>query len=235
MANIVSFVSESGNDKSFAAIKQTLQLHSYHATQIVNRVLAKTGDALFNISVSLRAIADQDLVDEVSEVIDGEFSKVQSDLEKHKDRARVVLEQSGVKALVEYSNITTYEIQVNSPQMMMLLRLLRSLDELNNLNDTLWMNGLCTDKEKSKMSYDWQRRFTKMCNRIIEIHKRARKAHNAKNQEDASNEPTPSSDVDNSALDAAELADGKKESVEASDPLEKESEVVAETPESEVA
>ena len=197
MPNIVSLVSESGSDKSFASISQQLSLRSYHATQVVKRCLSKTGDALFNIAVSLRAIADPVLVDELSKLITSEFVKIKKDLERSKERTRHVLKESGVTDLVEYSNVTTYEIQVNSPQMIMLLRLLESLDELYNLNDTLWMNGLCDDQDKSRMAYDWQRRFTKMCNRIIEMHKRARAAMRAAKEKeekaaaDSSQKPKP--------------------------------------------
>lgn len=174
--NFIKTLAGGDQRKAFPTLKQTIELKSYHSNKVIDRVFAKTGVALFNVNVVLRALAKREQADEVHKSIQSGFDVVFNDLVEAQSQAKKLLDDNGITELPEYENASVYEITITSPSMATLLKLLKQMDQLMVMFDALWFYGVFSDRQKSDGCYEWQRRLIKTCNRVIGIEKRARAA-----------------------------------------------------------
>ncbi|EOW3238702.1 hypothetical protein ACOV3A_004568 [Citrobacter freundii] len=71
--------------------------------------------------------------------------------------------------------------------------LIRKLDTLMGIVDTLWLNTVLTSKQRTDATYQWQQRLIKLAGRIIGIEKRARISAHSKGKEGEVAEAAPES------------------------------------------
>ncbi|EOS8495043.1 hypothetical protein ACNPQG_005291, partial [Klebsiella pneumoniae] len=80
-----------------------------------------------------------------------------------------------------------------SPQVAQFAHLIRKLDTLMGIVDTLWLNTVLTSKQRTDATYQWQQRLIKLAGRIIGIEKRARISAHSKGKEGEVAEAAPES------------------------------------------
>ncbi len=93
------------------------------------------------------------------------------------------MEDNGIDMMPGYTNPNEYTIEINSPQVAQFAHLIRKLDTLMGIVDTLWLNTVLTSKQRTDATYQWQQRLIKLAGRIIGIEKRARISAHSKGKE----------------------------------------------------
>lgn len=198
---------------SIPLYKQTLELSSLQAHRVMDRSFAATSRALFRIDVILRIIGQEDNIDEVEDMIRSMIKELQDDIKKEISGADELLKENGIQKLPEYSNPHRFDIEIRSPQIANFSRLVTSLDALILRIDALWINGLMPNKQRARVTHQWQQRLIGLAGRLIGYEKRARIAARraGKEAEMESLAPTSEHVEDEQAL-AAEQQELAKES-----------------------
>lgn len=167
-------------DYSRPVFKQTLVLNSLQAQRVMERSYERVSSALFSIDVILRIIGEQDDIDQVEAVILELIAKFSQDLETTEAQLKKLMEDNGIDGMPGYSHPVDYAIEISSPQVAQFVHLIRKLDHLMSLVDTLWLNAILNNKQRTDANYQWQQRLFRLAGRIIGLEKRARISAHAK-------------------------------------------------------
>ncbi|MCV5663415.1 hypothetical protein OFN50_30800, partial [Escherichia coli] len=92
---------------------------------------------MFSIDVILRIIGEQDEIDQVESIIQEHIEKVSVDLDTATNQLQKLMEDNGIEGAPEYTSPNQYDIEINSPQVAQFAHLVRKLDNLMLLVDTL--------------------------------------------------------------------------------------------------
>lgn len=171
-------------DLSRPVFKRVLKVNSLQAQRVVERSFQRVSDSLFSIDVILRIIGEQDEIDQVESIIQEHIEKVSVDLDTATNQLQKLMEDNGIEGAPEYTSPNQYDIEINSPQVAQFAYLVRKLDNLMLLVDTLWLNSILTSKQRKDATYQWQQRLIKLAGRIIGIEKRARISAYSKGKKD---------------------------------------------------
>ncbi|WP_439848238.1 hypothetical protein [Salmonella enterica] len=205
ISNGRSTSSDRNNHYSRPVFKQALKVNSLQAQRVMERSFERVSNSLFSIDVILRIIGEQDEIDQVETVILEHIAKVSEDLDKATAQLNKLMEDNGIDMMPGYTNPTEYTIEINSPQVAQFAHLIRKLDTLMGIVDTLWLNTVLTSKQRTDATYQWQQRLIKLAGRIIGIEKRARISAHTKGKEGEVAQAAPESVTGDNEL-AAEAA-----------------------------
>ncbi|MGM8631968.1 hypothetical protein ACS6JE_19865 [Enterobacter hormaechei subsp. steigerwaltii] len=155
-----------GNHYSRPVFKQVLKVNSLQAQRVMERSFERVSNSLFSIDVILRIIGEQEEIDQVETVILEHISKVSEDLDKATAQLNKLMEDNGIDMMPGYTNPNEYTIEINSPQVAQFAHLIRKLDTLMGIVDTLWLNTVLTSKQRTDATYQWQQRLIKLAGRM---------------------------------------------------------------------
>lgn len=210
---------KSRRTESKPSLAQVLELRSYQAQHVHKRAFNKVLNSLFLSDVILRVISKsspdgEDDAEKLNAVVAEELLKVENELKAETGRVSKLIEQHAITAFATYDKTLTVSVAITSPLGARFSTLLRSMDTLVGLIDTLWLHEHFTGKQRNAAVRQWSRRVLKIANRIIEMEKRARrKAQRAgKEAEVAAVAPVETTEVDES--DAHTPADDIEEAGE---------------------
>lgn len=206
--------------------RQKVLINSLQAQRVMDRSFSRVANALFSLDVILRIIGDPKEVDQVEGVIQGHIERVAEDLKKATEQLQLAMDSNGIEATPGYSRPTEYPIEITSPQVAQFARLVRELDTLMSLVDTLWLNSVLTGQQRADATYEWQQRLIKLAGRIIGMERRARISAHSKGKSDEVNEAAPEQETVDPELSEAAAEDTEDDAVEL-DAKEKEVEVIA--------
>lgn len=170
---------------------QRLELNSLQAQKVMNRSFERVANALYSLDVILRIIGDPDEVNRVDDEINALLDRVSEDMGKTMEQLKKLMDDNGIEAMPGYSAPEFYQAEITSPQAAQFLALLRKLDELVSLLDTLWLNNILTSKQRSDATFEWQQRLIKLAGKVIGWEKRARTAAHSKGKDDEVNQNAP--------------------------------------------
>lgn len=165
------------------AFHQKLEINSLQAQRVMDRNFDRVAKALFSIDVILRIIGDKNEVNEVEEIIRSQIEKASEDILASTKQLKKVMEDNGIEDVPGYSAPNSYSIEITSPQIAQYAHLIRSLDNLMILVDTLWLNSVLTGKQRSDATYQWQQRLLNLSSKVIGMEKRARNSAHKKGKE----------------------------------------------------
>lgn len=212
MAEAVTETQNNRTPYSRPIFKQLLKVNSLQAQRVIERSFDRVSNALFSIEVILRIIGEQEEIDQVESLILGHISKVSEDLDKATSQLNKLMQDNGIDMMPGYTNPNEYTIEINSPQVAQFAHLIRKLDTLMGIIDTLWLNTVLTSKQRTDATYQWQQRLIKLAGRIIGIEKRARISAHSKGKEGEVAQAAPESETDDKELaEEAEKTDTDKE------------------------
>ena len=207
MASLLTSINSDEQVKSFPTLRETVRFQSYHTNKVVKRSFEKTSVALYNVGVIIRALAKREEADQVEEMIQEHLKKMAADLKTSIAQCEKLALDAGITELPEYSAPQEYHVMITSPEMSILLRLLKQMDVLMSYQDALWFHAIFSSRQHSDAGYEWQRRMIKMCNRIMAIEKRARAASYRRQTESGETVVDESELMTSDANDIAEDAD----------------------------
>lgn len=191
--------------------RQTLNVNSLQAQRVMERSFGRVSNALFSLDVILRIIGDQKEIDQVEEIIHGHIDKVSEDMTKAMNPLQKVMTDNGIEAVPGYSAPVNYPIEITSPQVAQFAHLIRNLDKLMSLVDTLWLNSILTSQQRSDATYEWQQRLIKLAGRIIGMEKRARISAHSKGKDKEVDEAAPEQETTDPELSSEAAADPEAE------------------------
>lgn len=154
--------------------RQSLTVNSLQAQRVMERSFEQVSFAFFSLDVILRIIGDQSDIDQVDQVIQELRERVAEDMQKQLSQLQKMMSDNDIAEVPAYSSPIVYPIEITSPQTAQFARLIKGLDELMAVVDTLWLHGLFTTHQRSNATYEWQQRLIKLAGRIIGMEKRAR-------------------------------------------------------------
>ena len=194
---------------SRAVFNESFTFSSLQAHHVMHRCFEKLNRSLFSISVILQITCDEDMIDQINDVINGYFSEVEKDLRLQVDQMKKILDDNGVETLAGYTEPRVFDLKIYSPRMNKFLTLVKSLDELMRLIDTVWYAAELTDKQKKVAGIQWRQRLIKLSGRVINIERRARSdaANQGKIEEVEAAAPSDTSETDEEVLSAIEEAE----------------------------
>lgn len=192
--------------------RQNLNVNSLQAQRVMERSFDRVSNALFSLDVILRIIGEQEEINQVEEIIHGHIDKVSEDMTKAMDQLKKVMNDNGIEAVPGYSAPVNYPIEITSPQVAQFALLIRNLDTLMSLVDTLWLNSILTSQQRSDATYEWQQRLIKLAGRIIGMEKRARISAHTKGKDKEVAEAAPEQETTDPELSSEADADASAES-----------------------
>lgn len=199
------------NRLSRPVFRQRLVINSLQAQRVMDRSFARVSNALFSLDVILRIIGDQKEVDQVEAVVQAHIDRVSEDMIKAKSQLNKVMADNGIEAVPGYSAPNEYSIEITSPQVAQFAKLVRELDGLMSLVDTLWLNSILTSQQRADATYEWQQRLIKLAGRIIGMEKRARISAHSKGKEQEVAEAAPEQETTDPELAVASEAEDEEE------------------------
>lgn len=170
---------------------QSVSFNSSQVQRVVKRHLAKVTNALFSTDVILRIIGDEAEIDQLEELISEQIKAVKDDFKHETERLEKLMEDAGINEMPNYTNPTTINVQIKSPQTHEFIQLLSMLDELMGIMDCLWLNAILTSKQRTDASYQWQQRLMRLAGRIIGYESRARASARNQGVEEEVNSQVP--------------------------------------------
>lgn len=165
-----------GNEQSSskAVMKKEVGLNTLQAQKVLRRSFSRLGESMFSASVVLRGRCEKTIVDEVIQLIEEHFTGVEEEMATPEAQTVALLEQHGISDSPDYSNRMVYEVEIKAPMAMRFIGLVERLDVLISRFDTLWLNGVLSDSQRSDWTFQWQQRLIKMASRVMGIEKSAR-------------------------------------------------------------
>lgn len=171
--------------------RQHLSVNSLQAQRVMARSFDRVSNALYSLDVILRIIGEQKEIEQVEELIQGHIKTVAEDMSKAMDHLKKVMADNGIEGVPGYSAPVNYPIEITSPQIAQFAHLIRTLDKLMSLVDTLWLNSVLSSQQRSDATYEWQQRLIKLAGRIIGMEKRARISAHTKGKDKEVSEEAP--------------------------------------------
>ncbi len=160
--------------------KQILKVNSYQAQRVMSRKFERVKNALFNMDAILPLFSKQQTeMDEIERIIQEDMENIKQDLNKDEAQFTKLIEDYGIERRATYTHPSAYEIEITSPKVADFAELIKKLDTLIGLIDTLWIPKVLHNKQRNNAVYQWQQRLLKLADRITGIEKRARAAAHA--------------------------------------------------------
>lgn len=148
---------------SLPYVTMAVVLKSFNAQKTMDRGFEITSEALFTLSVLIRAITSESEAIEVEEIVNSTMSELAADLQSELARLNALGEANGVTIEgLNYSLPKTFSVKVTSPRASHLIKLIRDMDKINEAVDALWLAQVVKDAERSKTIYNVQKKILRL-------------------------------------------------------------------------
>lgn len=159
--------------------REPVTLNSEHAQKVAGRNMVRVARALYTIDVILPIVADPDHAEQLEEIIDEKFEALFEKLRKDTARLEKRLDEYGDTRRQVYTNPRKTVFRISSPQLDAYARLIKGVDQIAAVADTLWLGGEMPRKEHKDLAYGWRTDLFKLAQEIITIEEMARLSANA--------------------------------------------------------
>ena len=173
------------SSKSMPFLENTAILKSFHAQQVYRRAFEIGNEALFTLSVILRAITDESECVKVDEIVTAKIIELQTSISEERIRLEKLADSYGIQATgLTYSAPQTIAVKVTSPRAVTWLTVIRDLDRLVELFDVLWLSHVIKDGEHSKGIFNSKRKVWRFANDLRTLAIRSMRAAQQRGSED---------------------------------------------------
>lgn len=148
---------------SLPFVTMKVELKSFNAQKTMDRGFEMTSEALFTLSVLIRAITSEAEAVEVEGIVNATMSELAAELQAELARLQLLGEANGVTTeCLNYSLPKSFVVKVTSPRASHLIKLLRDMDKIIEAVDALWLAQVVKDAERSKTIYDVQKKILRL-------------------------------------------------------------------------
>jgi hypothetical protein len=157
------------------AIQRKVLFHSAFTQRTFERTWDRLKGDIYVLCVRTRTLDLETAAQTAENLIEKEFSKLKNDLKEEQDRYTHLMNGAGITSMPTYPSMDV-EAEITSPQAMDWLALLELMDLVLMRLDSLWLQKEVETKARTARSYEWQRRFIKVSNRIRVLSDAARRS-----------------------------------------------------------
>ena len=153
--------------KSMPFLQHSVTLNSFHAQQVFKRAFGIGEEALFTLSVILRAIADESECVKVDQQVNEKNDDLRKSMLEEQARLEALADTYGIQATgLTYSAPQEVSVKVTSPRAVAWMGLIRDLDRMIELFDVLWLSHVIKDGEHSKGIFNAKRKMWRFANEV---------------------------------------------------------------------
>lgn len=160
----------------------TITLKTEFAARVYRRCFDRLKGDLYVLTVRTRAAGLTDAAKAAEEIINTAFSAVRVDLDSEMERSDALLDDVKLTGLAEYEGVPPTHASYSTPQAREFLDLLLKMDQLLMRYDALWLAQHIDTQQRWSRCQNWQRRLTKVANRLRELGNRTRAALTRENE-----------------------------------------------------
>lgn len=148
-------------------VVQNIPLQSFHAQQVFRRGFDSYSDAIYSLSVVLRAVGTESQVCDMEGLIDEKLNKAQADIHNEIIRLEKVAENNGITLdAINYSHPAVVEARISSHRSAKYAGIIREFDGMIAKLDAMWLSGTIPDQEYSRILYEWKRRILRIATHV---------------------------------------------------------------------
>ena len=152
----------------------SVKLNTEFARRVYKRCFDRLKGDLYVLTVRTLAGRMDDAAKAIETIISDSFSSVRKDLDSELERSDALLDDAKLTDLAQYENIPEIRAAYSTPRAKEFLDLLLKMDQLLMRYDALWLSGHIETHQYWSRCHNWQRRLTKVANRLRELGNRTR-------------------------------------------------------------
>lgn len=156
--------------------ERTFNINSEQAIRVIRDSYNRLMHSLYAIDVILRIIGQEQAVDELEELVSAMIAECAEDLQQEKARLDTLKSENGITETPTYTHPREFIAKIVSPQVAQFVELIRLLDQLIIVMDTLWLCQIIESKHYTAARYQWQQRLQRLASRIVTIERQAHQA-----------------------------------------------------------
>jgi hypothetical protein len=190
-----------------------LTLNSDKAQKAFEKSYDQASMNLFVIENMADSVMSPENKEELDKLVDSMFAKIEDDMTDEIRRAQKLLDNESENLLededefveiVDHTKPRVFKAKVNTPLARRYIALLRKLDSVVSMIDSLWLNGCIEAKVRKTRSYGWRNRIFNLSFKLRGAANKVREARNLKHaaeqkeggqQKPAAATPKPASKV----------------------------------------
>jgi hypothetical protein len=148
------------------ALARALTLVTDHTQRVYRRVFDHLKADLFVLTVRTQAYGEGAVAAEMERFIAEQLDKARADLGADIERADVLMDEVGLRAMPSYPEALSVQAEFTTPYANRFLMLLEQLDAFLTRLDALWLSGYVETRIRNERAYLWQRRLIRLAGRI---------------------------------------------------------------------
>jgi hypothetical protein len=152
----------------------SVKLNTEFAQRVYKRCFDRLKADLYVLTVRTRAGGMDEAAKAIETILSEAFGSVRKDLDSELERSDALLDDVKLTDLAEYDGVPTIKAAYSTPRAKEFLDLLLKMDQLLMRYDALWLSGHIETQQRWARCQNWQRRLTKVANRLRELGNRTR-------------------------------------------------------------
>ncbi|WAR43360.1 hypothetical protein [Methylomonas rapida] len=156
--------------------ERTFSINSEQAIRVIRDSYHRLMVSLYAIDVILRIIGREETVDEVESIVSQMIAECAEQLQQEKSRLEKLKADNGITETPTYTHPREFLAKIASPQIAQFVELIRLLDQLMIVMDTLWLCQVISNKHCIEARYQWQQRLQRLANKIVTMERHAHQA-----------------------------------------------------------
>lgn len=153
--------------------ERTFKVNSEQAIRVIRNSYERLIRSLYAIDVILRIVGQEQAVDEIETIVSSMIAECGEQLQQEKLRLEKLKTDNGITETPTYTHPREFVAKIASPQIAQFIELIRLLDQLMMIMDTLWLCQVIDNKHCVDARYHWQQRLQRLANRIVTIERKA--------------------------------------------------------------
>ena len=153
--------------------ERTFKVNSEQAIRVIRNSYERLIRSLYAIDVILRIVGQEQAVDEIETIVSSMIAECAEQLQQEKLRLEKLKTDNGITETPTYTHPREFVAKIASPQIAQFIELIRLLDQLMMIMDTLWLCQVIDNKHCVDARYHWQQRLQRLANRIVTIERKA--------------------------------------------------------------
>lgn len=156
--------------------QRTFAVNSEQAIRVIRNSYNRLMVSLYAIDVILRIIGREETVDEIESIVSQMIAECAEQLQQEKLRLEKLKADNGITETPTYTHPKEFVAKIASPQIAQFVELIRLLDQLMIVMDTLWLCQVISNKHCIEAHYQWQQRLQRLANKIVTMERHAHQA-----------------------------------------------------------
>ncbi|MBL8265844.1 hypothetical protein [Steroidobacter sp.] len=202
--------------RTMPVLSVNVKLNTEFAQRVYKRCFDRLKGDLYVLTVRTHAGGMDEAAQAIETILTETFASVRKDLDSEMERSDVLLDSVKLNELADYEGVTSIKATYSTPRAKEFLDLLIKMDQLLMRYDALWLTGNIESRQRWTRCQNWQRRLTKVANRLRELGNRTRSGLTREAEKRATGTPAAAADHGAPEPTASDTASAEERSAEMS-------------------